>query len=76
VNDAALTGGRDQPVSPLWWAVARRDANLALMLLDAGARIERAEGRSADCLAERLGERSLADLLRRYGSPPAAACRP
>ena len=76
VNDPALTGGHDQPVSPLWWAVGMRDANAALMLLDAGARIERSEGRSADCLADALGERTLAELLRRYGSPPAGGCAP
>jgi hypothetical protein len=74
VNDPALTGGRDQPVSPLWWAVAMRDANAALMLIDAGARITRAEGWSADCLADRLGETAIAALLRQYGQPPARGC--
>jgi hypothetical protein len=76
VNDPSLTGGRDRPVSPLWWAVGMHDANVALMLLDAGARIDRSEGRSADCLAEALGQRALAELLRRYGSPPAGGCDP
>lgn len=74
VNDPALTGGRDQPVSPLWWAVGMRDASVALMLIDAGARITRAEGWSADCLADRLGETAIAALLRQYGHPPAESC--
>jgi len=74
VRDQTLTGGREQLMSPLWWAVAVRDANAVLMLLDAGARVGRSDERNEDCLAERLGATAIAELLRRYGQPPAGGC--
>jgi hypothetical protein len=74
VRNGALTGGRDRLVSPLWWAVAVRDRNAVLMLLDAGARVERSDARAADCLADTLGETAIAELLRRYGNPPPGEC--
>jgi hypothetical protein len=74
VRDPVLTGGREQLMSPLWWAVAARDPNAVLMLLDAGARIQRSEERNEDCLAARLGETAIGQLLRRYGNPPPGGC--
>src|SRR5262245_33973641 len=64
VRHPVLTDGRERLASPLWWAVAVRDKQTVLMLLDAGARIERSENRDALCLAERLGDAGIADVLR------------
>ena len=74
VRHPVLTDGQPRFVSPLWWAVAMQDRDAVLMLLEAGARIERSEGRDAGCLATRLGEARIIDVLRRFASSTATAC--
>ena len=69
--DADLTGGRPLRVSPLLIAVARRDENMVMMLMSAGARLDVPGNRFAVCLAERLGAPGVAAILRLDAQPPA-----
>jgi len=74
VRDPELTSNRERLASPLWWAVAQRDQRMALMLIDNGARIERTDSRDAACLAVRLGDTAMSELLQRYAAPPPGTC--
>ena len=69
-----LTGGRSVLVSPLVWAVGLQETKAVYMLFGFGARIERDSDRRASCLADRLGYREIAELLRSNGAAPAASC--
>ena len=74
VRHAVVTKGRPMRVSPLVWAVSLGSTQSVMMLLGFGARTDRAPDNNVACLAEALGNRELAELLRRYGDAPAPEC--
>ena len=74
VRHPVITGGEPELMSPLLWAAAVGDREAVLMLLGAGARMDRPVDRLAPCVAEALGHVELADALRRY-TPTAGSCR-
>lgn len=74
VRDPILTGNRTLAVSPVVWAVAAESDSSLLMLLGFGARAYPHNGRSVACLAEAIGNRRIADVVRTYGHVPQAPC--
>ncbi len=77
VRHAVLSGGRTVLVSPLMWATAAQNKQAVLMLLGAGARLDRAPDKAAACVADALGNAEIASLLRQYGNaPPPERCQP
>ena len=74
VRHPVVTKGRPVRVSPLVWAVSVNSTPSVMMLLGFGARTNRAPDNRVACLAEALGNRELAELLRRYGEDPAPDC--
>jgi hypothetical protein len=66
VSDDALTGGQMVLVSPLVWAVAKHQPDIAAELLAFGAHVDRPANRMAPCVADALGDDGMAVLLRKY----------
>ena len=64
--DDTLTRGRTVLVSPLVWAVAQRQREIAGELLAFGAHVDRSSNPIAPCVADAIGDADLADLLRKY----------
>jgi hypothetical protein len=67
VDDPDYTDGRMVNVSPLMLAIAARDENTALMLLNVGARLDLPQNRWAWCLAQEVGTQALRGIIDRYG---------
>ena len=65
-GDDTLTSGRTVLVSPLVWAVALRQRDIAGELLAFGAHVDRSSNRTAPCVADALGDADLAAMLRTY----------
>ena len=65
-GDDTLTRGRTVLVSPLVWAVAQHQRDIAGELLAFGAHVDRSGNRIAPCVADAIGDADLADLLRKY----------
>jgi hypothetical protein len=65
-GDDTLTRGRRVLVSPLVWAVAKHQRDIAGELLAFGAHVDRSGNRIAPCVADAIGDADLADLLRKY----------
>lgn len=70
-RDAELTGDRDIMVTPLLIAVATRVDNTVRMLMTAGARIDAPGNRYALCLANQLGDTTIAGVITHDGGPAA-----
>jgi hypothetical protein len=68
VTDPNYTDGRPITVSPLMLAVAARDTNIALMLLNFGARLDRPQNARALCLARQTGNEEMIAMLTKYGA--------
>jgi hypothetical protein len=68
VDNPDYDNGRSIKVSPVMLAVAARDRNVMLMLVNFGARLDLPQNRVARCLAEELGDTSIVLLFDRYGS--------
>ena len=72
VDDPDYTGGRAIRVSPLMLAVAARDSNVVMMLLNFGARLDLPQNRLA--LAQDLGDDDIASIIAREGGLHGSAC--
>jgi hypothetical protein len=65
VTDEDLTGGRTVRASPLLVAVAARNRNVVMMLLNVGARLDLPQNKPAVCLARALQNEEIASILER-----------
>jgi hypothetical protein len=74
VDDPDYTGGRVVNVSPLMLAIAARDENTTLMLLNVGARLDVPQNRWARCLAQEIGTQPLLGIIDRFGADLPRAC--
>jgi len=70
-RDSDLTGNRDIMVTPLLIAVATRVDNTVRMLMSAGVRIDAPGNRFALCLADQLGDKTIAGVITHDGGPAA-----
>jgi hypothetical protein len=70
-RDAELTGDREIMVTPLLIAVATRVDNTVRMLMTAGIRIDAPGNRFALCLANQLGDTTIAGVITHDGGPAA-----
>ncbi len=74
-RDPGLTGGRQIMISPLLLAVAAHNENVVMMLLSFGARMDLPANARAACLANRLGDRTIAEMIVRDARPaPDVTC--
>jgi len=71
-RDAELTGNQDIMVTPLLIAVATHVDNTVRMLMSAGVKIDAPGNRYALCLADRLGDKTIAEVIAHDGGPAAA----
>ena len=71
-----LTGGVTIRTAPLLIAVARRDENMVMTLLSAGAGSDLTADQIAACLAEGLGEFGVARAIRATAGRPLRECPP
>lgn len=70
-RDAELTGSREIMVTPLLIAVATRVDNTVRMLMGAGIRIDAPGNRFALCLANQIGDTTIASVIMHDGGPAA-----
>jgi hypothetical protein len=70
-RDTELTGNREILVTPLLIAVATRVDNTVRMLMTAGVRIDAPGNRFALCLANQLGDTTIAGVITHDGGPAA-----
>jgi hypothetical protein len=74
-RDAELTGNQDIMVTPLLISVATRVDNTVRMLMSAGVNIDAPGNRYALCLADRLGDTTIAEVITHDGGPAAATMK-
>jgi hypothetical protein len=74
VNDDEYTGARAVSVMPLMLAVAARDSNIVLMLLNFGARLDLPQNKNATCLARELEDKEIEQIIARYERDTPATC--
>ena len=70
-RDSELTGNREVLVTPLLIAVATRVDNTVRMLMGAGVKIDAPGNRFALCLANQLGDTTIAGIIAHDGGPAA-----
>lgn len=76
VDDPNYTDGQAVTVSPLMLAIAARDENTALMLINVGARLDLPQNRWAWCLGHEIGTPALLGIIDRYGGADLARTCP
>jgi hypothetical protein len=74
-RDADFTANREIMVTPLLIAVATHADNTVRMLMSAGVNIDAPGNRYALCLADRLGDTTIAEVITHDGGPAAATMK-
>jgi hypothetical protein len=70
-RDADFTANREIMIAPLLIAVATRVDNTVRMLMSAGVKVDAPANRYALCLADRLGDKTIAEVIAHDGGPAA-----